>query len=301
MALVAVGAAKGSPGVTTTALLIGALWPRPVVVAECDPAGSDVALRMPGEDGGVLDRDRGLLSLVAAGRKHMHHALVAQHCQQILGGLDVLCGIRVPEQAGGLAHQWQLLGPLLAAIPGADVVADLGRVGVTTPQNALLTSASDVVLVCDTTPSAVVHLRERASAISGLFDTSGTGPRARLHVVVVAEHRRTQAVRDVKDTLQRAELRLASVVHLSRDDRGAGFFAGRAEGRADRTALVRSGIGFVAELARGAAPSFVRDATVGQGAPGSDPVGAAPPPPAQPLPPDAGSRAALRHAGGKTG
>ncbi|RYJ06001.1 MAG: hypothetical protein EON52_08655, partial [Actinomycetales bacterium] len=63
MGLVAFASAKGSPGVTTASLLVGALWPRPTIVVECDPSGGDVALRMPGDDGQPLDPQRGLLSL----------------------------------------------------------------------------------------------------------------------------------------------------------------------------------------------------------------------------------------------
>ena len=50
MGLLSVVSAKGSPGATTTALLLGALWPRPTVLAECDPSGSDVAWRMPSNE-----------------------------------------------------------------------------------------------------------------------------------------------------------------------------------------------------------------------------------------------------------
>src|ERR1019366_10538581 len=39
--------AKGAPGVTTLACVLGAVWPthRAVVVAECDPSGGDLAGR----------------------------------------------------------------------------------------------------------------------------------------------------------------------------------------------------------------------------------------------------------------
>ena len=67
MALVAFASAKGSPGASTAALAVAALWPRDVLLADCDPAGGDVALRMPDPDGAPLDPDRGLVSLAAAG------------------------------------------------------------------------------------------------------------------------------------------------------------------------------------------------------------------------------------------
>ena len=104
MGMVAVASAKGSPGVTTAALLFAALWPRPSVMVECDPSGGDVALRMPGIDGEPLDPNPGLLNLVAAGRKSLYPELVSQHVEQIVGGLDVVTGMTAPEQASGLGQ-----------------------------------------------------------------------------------------------------------------------------------------------------------------------------------------------------
>lgn len=256
MGLIAVASAKGSPGATTTALLIGALWPRPVIVAECDPHGGDVAARMSASDGGTLDADRGLLSLGAAGRKNLHADLVPEHTQQVVGGLDVLVGVRVPEQAAGLAQQWGQLGPILAAIPGYDVVADVGRLGAATPQNVMLAAASDLVMVCDDQPSNVVHLRERILALESTLrpaSTSGT----RIHVLVVTDPRRGRPVREVRDALGRAGASLTDVHQLARDAKGAGFFAGRVDGRADRTALVRSARPVVAGLASATGAFFV--------------------------------------------
>lgn len=248
MGLLAVASAKGSPGVTTTALVLGALWPRPVVLVECDPSGGDIALRLPSPDGSVLDRDRGLLSLVAAGRKELSPELVVQHSQQVLGGLDVVGGVRLPEQAPGLSQQWQRIGPLLAALPGRDVIADCGRIGATTPQNSVLVAASDILLVSDVTPSSVVHLRDRLLSLTAAFEGLASR-RPVLHVAIVAPPKRAQAVRDVRAVLDRSEAQVESVHHLATDDRGAGFFAGRTEGRADRTHLVRSARGPTAELA----------------------------------------------------
>lgn len=253
MGLISVASAKGSPGATTTALLLGALWPRPVVVAECDPGGGDIAMRMPAAEGGVLDPERGLLSLAAAGRKSMYPELVLQHAQTIAGGLEVLVGVRVPEQAVALNQQWAQFGPLFAGLEGRDVIADLGRVGATTPQNSLLESSSDVVLVVDTQPSAVVHMRERARAIASRFEPP-RGPR--IHIVVVAEVKRRQPVREISDALERSDVSVAAVHHLAEDPKGALFFAGQIEGRPDRTNLVRTARPVVAELAAESAPFF---------------------------------------------
>ncbi len=74
MGVVTFLSAKGSPGVTTTALLAAALWPRPALLLEADPAGGDVAARVPAADGGLLDTSRGLLPLLTAARRGLDAA-----------------------------------------------------------------------------------------------------------------------------------------------------------------------------------------------------------------------------------
>ncbi|MGH1565696.1 hypothetical protein [Mumia sp. DW29H23] len=280
MALIALASAKGAPGVTTTSLLLGALWPRPVVVAECDPSGGDVATRMPGADGGALDPQTGLLSLAAAGRRSLYPELVDAHTQQVVGGLEVLLGPPFPEQAGGLQTAWPQLGPLLARLPQHDVVADLGRVGALTPQNALLASADAVVLVVDTAPSSVVHLRHRLRPVS---DAVGGAYGAPLHVAVVAPPKRTQTVREIRDALTATDVALAGVHHLAYDERGAHLFQGQTVARPDKLALVRSAGPLVSELA----------AAVAHGSPQPGPsaadVAPAPAPPGATAGPDHGS------------
>ncbi|HVU90955.1 MAG TPA: hypothetical protein VHC23_01905, partial [Jatrophihabitans sp.] len=64
MSTVVFFSAKRAPGATTAAMLAAALWQRPAVLADCDPAGGDVALRLPAPDGRPLDVERGLLSLL---------------------------------------------------------------------------------------------------------------------------------------------------------------------------------------------------------------------------------------------
>lgn len=263
MALIALASAKGSPGVTTAALLFGALWPRPCIVAECDPSGGDVAWRMPSPHGDPLDPQAGLVSLSAAGRRGMHPDLIQRHLQQIVGGLDVITGVSVPEQAGGVA--WAEMADLLQSTPGTDVIADLGRIGANTPQNDLLSAAHLIVMVVDTVPSNVVHLRERI----GRFHPALGGPLAPpVHVVVVAPPKRGRAVRETREALDRADTPYEDVHHLAHDETGAGFFLGQVRGKPDRTALVRSAGPIVSTLATRTAAAYI------------------PPPPSEPAPPE---------------
>lgn len=254
MGLLALASAKGSPGVTTAAMLFAALWPRPSILIEADPAGGDVALRMPRADGEPLDANPGLLNLVAAGRKSLYPELVRQHAEQIVGGLDVLTGMTTPEQASGLG-QWGQLGTLFAELPGSDAVVDLGRIGADTPQNAILGAASAVVLLVDPVPSNVVHMRERLRKVSdGLGGEAG----APVYVVVVAPAKRSRAVAEIREVIAQSQTPVAGVHHLAHDSKGAGFFLGQVSGSPERTALVRSAQPIVDELAARMAGAFVQ-------------------------------------------
>jgi hypothetical protein len=257
MALVAVASAKGSPGATTTALVMGALWPRPVVVAECDTAGSDIAVRMPAADGSVLDGGRGLVTLAAAGRRGLRADLVLSNTQQALGGLDVLIGLRTPEQVAGVGNLWPQLGSVLDGLEGYDVIADLGRCGAQTPQNALMRSARLLVMVCRPEPSSVVHLRERISVLAQELDP-GNPHGVPIGVVVVADPRRQrEAVRQTFHAIEQMDAPVGHTWQLAWDPVGAGMFAGAVRNRPDRTMLVRSAHELTAEVSGVVAPFFV--------------------------------------------
>jgi hypothetical protein len=232
-------------------MLLAALWPRPSLVAECDASGGDIAWRMPSTAGQPLDPQRGLLSLVAAGRRSLNPHLVAEHTQQVIGGLDVLVGVGSPEQITAIAD-WRDLGTLFSALPGIDVVADLGRVGAGAPQSALLSYAGAIVFVVDTTPSSVIHLRERLRRV--YEQTAGSG--VPIYVVVVAPANRGRAVTDIRDTLERSIARRVGVHHLTHDEKGAAFFLGQVQGNHERTRLVRSARTVVTELAGRTADYF---------------------------------------------
>ena len=130
MALIALVSAKGSPGVTTLAMALAQVWPRRVLVAECDPAGGDIAA---GYLGGQVDADRGLLNLtVAARRTNLAAALPSQLVAlDDTGSRCLLPGLQDPALAAGLATWWDRLADLFAELgtgeAGTDVLADCGR------------------------------------------------------------------------------------------------------------------------------------------------------------------------------
>lgn len=242
MALVALASAKGSPGVTTAGLVLGALWPRQVLLAECDPAGSDVAIRMTAPGNQPLNSDRGLVSLAAAGRKGLGDEVILAHSQQLDGGLDVMLGVRAPEQVGGMGGLWAPLGISFNQMQNRDVLADCGRIGPASPQVPVVQAARLVVLVCTATGSSVAHLRERLSSLVHHVD-------ARLGVIVVADPKRRDGVKQVWSVLDAMSVQVQHRWHLAYDPAGAAFFDGRGQGRLDRTALIRSATGIAAEMA----------------------------------------------------
>ncbi len=242
MALVALASAKGSPGVTTAGLVLGALWPRQVLLAECDPSGSDVAIRMTAPGGAPLNSDRGLVSLAAASRKGLGDDVIHSHSQQLDGGLDVLLGVRSPEQVGGMGGLWHPLGITFNQMQQTDVLADCGRIGATSPQLPIIQSARLIVMVCSATGSSVAHLRERLAALVHHVD-------AQLGVIVVADPKRRDGVKQVWSVLDAMSVPVRHRWHLAYDPVGAAFFDGRGHGRLEKTQLIRSATDITAEMA----------------------------------------------------
>jgi cellulose biosynthesis protein BcsQ len=256
MALISLISAKGAPGTTTAALALGAVWPRPVLLADCDPAGGDVALRMPGESGEPLDRDRGLLSLAALSRRGLTGAQVREHVQRIQGGLDVLAGVRSPEQAIASAHLWSSLGSALDALEDVDVLADCGRLDGEAAASVVLPvlrASRLVVLVTRPEAAAVVHLRERIETLSVVLRSRAVDG-VPLGVLVVAPSTDRRGVDGLRDVLGRGDLPVTVLGHVALDERGAAAFHGQPQRRLDKSMLVRSARDVATRLAEGLAP-----------------------------------------------
>ena len=164
--LVAFGSLKGAPGVSTTVAGLATNWPedRGLLVAELDPAGGDLAART-----GLHD-EPGLVSLAAAGRRKLDAMIVRAHCQAIpvpgrpAHGADrlVLLGPPGADQAtAAMAAIRGRLGPVLAWMPGLDVLVDCGRLDSTGPASEFLRAADTVVVVARTHLGDVWRLQAR--------------------------------------------------------------------------------------------------------------------------------------------
>lgn len=167
MTVVALASAKGAPGVTTSALLLAALWPGALLV-EADPAGGDLRCWLTASLGEALRPDVGVVSLLSA---HQLTGVVtdrrlATHAQQLAGGLSVLVGPGSPAQAETLRGLWpQLATAVQAAVE--PVVLDVGRVDVRGDTDLLLLrAASRVLLVCRPELASLLHTRDLLDALT---------------------------------------------------------------------------------------------------------------------------------------
>ncbi|GAA4374837.1 hypothetical protein AB0C69_33395 [Actinomadura sp. NPDC048032] len=285
MALIALAADKGAPGVTTAAVALGAVWPRPVLVAECDQAGGDLVYRLPSAqpdgdaDGGMLNPSRGLLSLAATARRGLRPDQVAEHCQRLSGGLDVLVGVTNAEQAHAMTWLWGPLGRAFAGLAPVDVIADCGRLGAASPLIDLMHEADLVVLLTRATLEQVAHLRERVAALTA--ELRGGPP---VGVLVLADPRDFRgSIAEVDRILAGVRGRAADAAQgppppdvtvlggLALDPKGADLLSGSWGGRLDRSLLIRSAREVAADLV-GRLPAAV-SAAPPAGPPGAPPAG----------------------------
>ncbi|GAA3235496.1 hypothetical protein [Actinocorallia longicatena] len=274
MALIALAADKGAPGVTTAAVALGAVWPRPVLVAECDLAGGDLVHRLPGEQG-LLDPGKGLLSLATSARRGLRPEQIAPHTQRLNGGLDVLVGLTNAEQAAGMTWLWNPLGRSFAILPGVDVIADCGRLGPHTALVDLLREADMVVLVTHASVDHVAHLRERIAALSADLPKQ----RAHLGVIVIADPRGFRdAISEVERIIVAAKLPATVLGGLAFDPKGAHMLRGPWGGRLDKSLLIRSARELAVNLLR---RPVLESRNVPAGPPRHPTVTSAPPPRAQ--------------------
>jgi MinD-like ATPase involved in chromosome partitioning or flagellar assembly len=288
MALIAIASDKGAPGVTTAALALAAVWPRPVLLAECDPAGGDLVYRFPAAGGGRLDPRRGVLSLAVVARRGMQPQQVWEHAQKLHGGLDVLAGVTNAEQGAGLSLLWGPIGKVLAALPQADVIADCGRLGADGPLYDLLAEATTVVLVTKVQVADVIRLRDRATAFAAAAERRGRRGFS-VGVVVVADHKKFRAaLGEVQHVLGQAHTPATMVGGIAQDSKGADLLSGEWGGNLDRTLLIKTAREVAQHLLHGLPPIASPDnSPAASSAPAPAPAYAAPPAamPSPPVPP----------------
>ncbi|MCO1575875.1 chromosome partitioning protein [Crossiella sp. SN42] len=259
--LIAVCSLKASPGVTTLALALGALWPagaEPIVV-EADPAGGDLAARFQ------LATTPGLVGVAAALRRTDDPALLHRHAHRFPGGLPVVLAPPTAEQASAALHVVADRGAILlrraAAQPAAVVIVDCGRVEPGSVTLPILRAADVMVLLARPSSAELARLALMLPVVSRW------SPRPRL--ILLGPGYRPEHVR--------ATLGIPVLATVPHDDKGASVLNGAIEAGA---CPARSLLGQAASRIAMLVTTEVRDRA---------PVGAAP----QSLPPRPRSTATI--------
>ncbi|MDY7106812.1 MAG: hypothetical protein S0880_37025 [Actinomycetota bacterium] len=153
MGLVCLVSAKGSPGVTTTALGLAAAATLDTahrkLLLEADPSGGSLAVRFH------LGRQPGLVTLAAAGRHGLARDDLWRHAQELPGGLPVVVAPERPDRATSvLEASGARLGRWLAERPDVTTVADCGRLAST---GAGLAGEADLVVMVARSVAEQIH------------------------------------------------------------------------------------------------------------------------------------------------
>jgi Flp pilus assembly CpaE family ATPase len=238
---------KHSPGVTSIALGMARCWPRPLLLADLDPAGGDLAATLSTDTTPGSNLAEMLLALRRANTGASAAALWEQaHRLTSDGNLRLLPGVDDPAAADGLADGWHALaraltGPLIDD-DGAnvDVLADCGRLFDTSPVQSVLHAADVVVPVV---ASTVAGVRQAARSLPRLLQRlSTTGATADVRLLV--RQGGPYAAQDVAEALQ-----LPLLAAIPGDSKAAALVSGEVSGRLLRSPLWRTFAAVAAELA----------------------------------------------------
>lgn len=152
MSLIALCSASGAPGVTTTTLALGWVWPvthpgRRSLVLDADAAGSGI---LTGCLHARVPAGYGVLELVGD-RRAAGSADLLEHAVSMDADATrlVLAGVVDPAQARQLGPLWMRVADTVPELGTArvDVLADVGRLGHRHEPTVLLESADVVVVV----------------------------------------------------------------------------------------------------------------------------------------------------------
>lgn len=179
MSLFTLCSATGAPGVTTTALALGWVWPlvhpdRRNLVVDADVSGSGI---LPGYTQAGVPAGGGVLALAAARRVGTAEEIV-EHAVALDPDARrfVLTGLSAPTQARPLGPVWQSLADAAPSLGAAstDVLVDLGRLGHRYEPTPLIEQADTVVVVLGSTLASVTAAVEAVRALRGSRGPSQT-------------------------------------------------------------------------------------------------------------------------------
>lgn len=187
--LLCVCADKGSPGATTTALVLAAASAEPATVVEADPYGGDTAIRLRVDGKAALPEAPTVLTLATAARTSTAPELVARYAHRLNRQVSVVPGQIAAEQTSGVPDWSPLAGAAAAAsVSGGPVIVDVGRLHAASPVMPVAVVANVVVVVGRPDSASVIRLRERCCRLVPALAARRHAPPLLLPVLV--SHRR---------------------------------------------------------------------------------------------------------------
>ena len=191
MAILILTSAGGSPGVTTLALGLALTWPRPVLLADCDPGAHQAILA--GYLHGQSSSGKGLLRVAEAHRdRRPLREIVIDQCLPLTGEDGdrrlFLPGFTRPGSASHFGAVWEDLADTFDRLGDVDldVIVDAGRVGPTGLAVPLVERSGLTAMVLSSTLRAVMSARVH---LPTLIDHSrlSSSSRRQFGLIVVGE------------------------------------------------------------------------------------------------------------------
>ena len=188
MAILILTSAGGAPGVTTLALGLTLTWPRPVLLADCDPGAHQAVLA--GYLQGQTSQGKGLLRVAEAHRdRRPLREVVLDQCLPLTGEDGdrrlFLPGFTRPGSAAHFGAVWEDLADTFDRLGDVDldVIVDAGRLGPLGLPAPLVERAALTSLVLTATLRSVMSARVHLPTLT----ESGRSTRHPLGLIVIGE------------------------------------------------------------------------------------------------------------------
>ena len=164
MAILLLASTGGSPGVTTLAVGLALTWPRPILLADCDPGAHQAILA--GYLGGRSTGGKGLLRVAEAhrDRRPLREAVLDQTLSLSAEEESrrlLLPGFTKPASAMHFGGVWEDLAEAFDRLGEVDmdVIIDCGRIGASGPPAALLERSAVTAVVVTSTLRSIMSAR----------------------------------------------------------------------------------------------------------------------------------------------
>ncbi len=259
--LTVVASGKAAPGVTTSTWALALSWPRPLLLADCDQAGGDMA---PGLLAGRVSVDRGLLSWSTVARRGLPATaaatLLTEHAVQVpeRPQVSLIPGFAKATQGSSFTSEtWERLALALegsTTTMGRNVLVDAGRLITNRGCWPVLRAADQVLLAVRPSVRSVHAAQDAVQRVR-----QELGDLAKVAALVVGDG--PYSASEVAKALQ---LPLAGV--LPYDPRAAAVLSDGAMSSMKtlrRSALLRAASSLVGELADSAEASTTAEAVAG--------------------------------------